>query len=451
MNRTAARLSPPLAYVGLAAIPLATATAFLVLGAGYVLDDWWFRANARFDGGWSVAGDHTGQRPLAVPLWALAFGVWAGRPVPAVLLQAAAGGLFAVCLALLLRRVLPEPLSVAVAGAWALLPTHLSLEVWLSCINLAWSQAALAVGLLVGWRDDRRWWHLAAMGGCFALAVLAYEANVVVAAVAAVALPWLRDRRPDWTLVAVAAASSAAALLWVTTHWFEGKRPGSPAPVQDVFAANVAWGFVNPGPVARALTGAAAVARAGASARLLLPSFRRSAGRPEWMILAGTGVMAAGTLPFLLYAYEPLGAGDRVNGLSAVGGALFLVGVAALAARLAPVLAVVLAAAGIAAAGVMRAERLELWSLAGRDADAIVQATVAAVPEPNGLLVFGPRPIARWKVLAFLDRTSIESALELAYDDRAVRSELTHSEERFRSAPAAARIDIRPLSALDDH
>lgn len=409
------------------------------------------RANAHFDGTWSVAGAHAGQRPLAVPLWALAFDLWAGHPAPAVLLQAAAGALFAVCLAFLLRRVIPEPVALAVAAVWAFLPTHLSLEVWLSCMNLAVSQAAIGVGLLVGWRDERRWWHLAAFAGCFAFAVLAYEANVVVAALAVVLLPWIRGRRLDWPLVVTAAASASVCLVWVATHWYPGKQPAALAPIQNVFSANFAWGFVDPGPVARALTVAGATALAVAVGRLTLPSFRRSAGAAEWMMVSGVAVMLAGMLPFALFVYEPIGAGDRMNGLSSVGGALFLVGSAWLLTRLARWATVVVVTIGIVAAGVARVDRLHLWSLAGRDAEAIVRATVSAVPEPGGVLLFGPKPIARWKVLAFLEGTSIESALELAYGDRSVRAELSHSESRFSSAPASVRIDIRPISSLDDH
>ena len=453
MTRETFRLAsrPALPYLALAAIPLAVTTVFLVLGAGYVLDDWWLRANAHFDGTWSVGGEHTGQRPLAVPLWALAFDAWAGKPVPALLLQGTGGAVFAVCLALLLRRVVEERTAIAVAATWAVLPTHLSLEVWLSSINLVWSQAAAAAGIVIGWRDDRRWWHLGGAALCFSFAVLAYEANIVVAALAVVVLPWVRSGRPDWPFVAVVGASSSASMLWVAAHWFEGKEPGSLAPVQDVFAANVAWAFTNPGPVARAITAVAAVALSVAVGRLILPSFRRSTGTAEWLMVAGVAVMAAGTVPFAFFVYEPIGVGDRMNGLSAVGGALFLVGSACLVARLARPLAVVAVAAGLTAATVMRADRLQLWSLAGNDADAIIEATVAAVPRPEGLIVLGPEPVVRWKVLAFLERTSIESALELAYGDRDIRAELTQSERRFLSTPAYARIDIRPISALDDH
>ena len=444
--------APSAAYVALAAVPLVVAAAFLALGAGYVLDDWFFRANARFDGTWSVAGPHAGQRPGAVPLWALVFGPWAGHPVPSVLLAAAANSLFAVCLAVLLRRVLPERLALAVAFAWAILPSHTSLEVWLSCINIAWSQAAAALALVVGWRDGRRWWHLGAAAVLLGFAVLAYEANVVVVALAVVALPWLRRGRPDWPLVAVAGLSTSTALAWVLTHWFEGKDVAAGlAPIHDVLVANTGWALLPPGGAAQLLAAAALVPIAVAVARHALPSFRTGARTGERLVLAGVGVMVAGTLPFALYVYEPLGAGDRMNGLSAVGGALFLVGAAVMAAGGSRTLATAAAVVAIVAATATRADRLWLWHLAGRDARAVLATVVERFPSPPRVpVVLGPRPLGRNKIVAFRDTSSVLSAVRVAYDDQRAQARLTQTAGQFRSVPEALRLDMRPVSRLDD-
>lgn len=440
-----------LPYLGIAAVPFAVAGVFLAMGAGYVLDDWYLRANAHFDGVLATGGDHAGQRPGAVPLWGLVFGPWGGRPVPAVLLNAVAGSTFAVCVALLLRRVMPQPVAVAVALVWAFLPTHTSQEVWVTCVNIAWSQAAVAVGLVVGWRTPRRWWHLAVTAACFLFAVLAYEATVVVAMLAVLVLPWLERRRLDWPLVAAAGGSALVGLAWVATHWFKAKQPGQRlAAVQDVFVANSAWGFVAPGRTAKLLGVAALALFAVAVGRLVLPSFRRHCGLAEWLMVAGMGVMVAGTIPFSLYVYEPLGAGDRTNGLSAVGGALFLVGAGCLVARVSRPALVAVCLVAVVSAGATRAERLWLWHLAGRDADAILDAAVARIPDPDATIVFGPEPISRSKIVAFLERSSIASGAQLAYDDRTVQADLTRRRAAFLAAPERLRIDIRPLSRLDD-
>lgn len=441
---------PLLGYAAVACVPLVVAAAFLSMGAGYVLDDWFFRANAHFDGILSV-GAGTASRPGAWPLWALVFGPWGGDPTPSILLMAAANATFSVCLALLLREVVPEPIALAVALTWAFLPTHTSLEVWQSCVNIAWSQAIAAVGILAGWRSSRRWWHLAAAGGCFLYAVLAYEATSAVAMLAVVALPWLRDRRPDWPLIAATGATTLGGLVWLATHWFHTKRPGRLAGVEDVLVANTGWSFTSPGAASKLLATGALAALGLAVGRLLLPSFRGTAGAPERLMVAGFAVMVAGTVPFALFVYEPLGAGDRMNGLSSVGGALFLVGTALLVARWSRPACVALVAVLAVSAILTRAERLWLWHLGGRDADAIVAAVVSRIPDPDGTIVLGPAPISRGKVVAFLERSSAQSALQLAYDDRRIMAELVQREAAFLAAPDHLRIDIRPISRLDDH
>lgn len=453
MNVNALRLDSagrgPLVVVGL--IPIAMALVYLAMGAGYVLDDWWLRENARFDGILDVGGGHARQRPAALPFFALAFGVWSGHPLPPVLLMAVGNSVFVVCVVLLLRRVLPGQLAVLVGAVWGLLPTHTSLEVWLSTINIGWSQAFAALGLVVGWRPERRPWHLVVCGVAMLAATLAYEATTVVAGLAAVALPLAERRRVDWGLVISAGSGIGLGGLWQLTHWFEGKEVASSlASIDEALQGNTALGLVPPGGLGNLLGAAAAVLLAWAMARLVLPSFRPSDPTPERLLVAGFVVIQAGSLPFALYVYEPFGAGDRANGLSAVGGAMFLVGVGLALARLArPALLVGLALAS-AGAVVTRAERIWLWHLAGRDADAIVAEVVARFPTPDSTIYVGPEPIHEDKIVAFLDEISITAALRLAYDDRTVEAVMTRSDEEFRSVPEESRVDIRPVSHLDD-
>lgn len=441
-----------LAYLALACVPFAVAIAFMMLGAGYVLDDWFFRSTAQFDGTLSVGGPHAGQRPAAVLLWAIVFDWWAGHPLPSLLLMATANSVFAVCLALLLRRVLREHIAIAVALVWALLPAHTSLEVWLSCINIAWSQAAAAMALVVGWRDGRRWWHLLASGALVLFAVLSYEATVAVMAVAFLVLPWIRRGRPDWPLLTVAGGSALAGLAWVLTHWFEGKDVATDvARIQDVFIGNTGWALLSPGAAAQSLAAAALVPLAVAVARALLPSFRSRSAPAEHLVLAGVGVMVAGTVPFALYVYEPLGAGDRMNGLSAVGGALFVIGAGWMLARRSRTLAQAAAMGALLAALVARGERLWLWHLAGSDADALLTAVVSRFPmPPPGEMVVGPGPESRDKIVAFLETSSVESAVRVAYGNPTVRVRMTQTLQEFQSAPERLRFDVRPISRLRD-
>lgn len=439
----------PVVVVGL--LPMAMAGIYLAMGAGYVLDDWWLRENARFDGILAVGGDHARQRPAALPFFALAFGVWSGHPLMPVLLMAVGNSVFIVCVVLLLRRVLPGQLAVVVGAVWGLLPTHTSLEVWLSTINIAWSQAFAGLGLVVGWRLERSRWHLVLCGAFMMTATLAYEATTVVAGLAVLALPLAERRRVDWGLLVAAGVGMGLGGLWQLTHWFEGKEVASTlASIDQALQGNTALGLVPPGRLGNLVGAAAVVLLAWAVARLVLPSFRPSDPMPERLLVAGFVVIQAGSIPFALYVYEPFGAGDRSNGLSAVGGALFLVGAALALARLARVALVVGVVVASIGAGFTRVERIWLWHLAGRDADAIVAEVVAQIPAPDSTIYVGPEPIHQDKIVAFLDEVSITAALRLAYDDRRVEAEMTRSEAEFVSTPKQSRVDIRPVSRLDD-
>ncbi len=434
-----------------AAIPLAMAALYLGMGGGYVLDDWWFQQNARFDGIGQIAGGHGRQRPAAVPFFALAFGWWSGHPGPAVVVMAVGNSVFILCTMLLLRRVLPARSALLVGVLWGLLPTHTSLEVWLSCINIAWSQAIAAAGILIGWWQPRHRWHLVACGVAMLVATLAYEATTVVAGLAVLALPLLERRRLDWGLLLASGIGMGLGGVWQVTHWFEGKKVAHTlANIEQALPGNTAWGLAPPGRVADVLGATAFAVLTWAGARLLLPSFRPRTGTAERIIVAGYLVIQAGSIPFALYVYEPFGAGDRTNGLSAVGGALFLVGAGLALARLArPALWAAIAVLGVGAA-VTRVERLWLWHVAGSDADAIVAEVVTRIPEPTSTIYLGPEAIHESKIVAFLDEISITAALRLAYDDPEVEAWMTRSQAEFAAAPEEWRIDIRPLSELDD-
>lgn len=371
--------------------------------------------------------------------------------MPGILLMAAANSAFAVCLVLLFRRVMTLPRAMAVAFAWVVMPSHLSQEVWLSCVNIAWSQGLAAVGLVVGWRDPRRSRHLVVAGTCFLLAVVAYEATVAVLLVAAAALPWAERRRLDWPLLGTAVTASLVGGAWVAAHWVDSKRVARRiAPIGDVFAANFGWSFSAPGRMSTVLTVAALALVALSAGRHLLPAFRSTTAAGDRLVLAGALVMLAGTVPFALFVYEPLGAGDRMNGLSAVGAALVLVGAASLVASRSRLVLGIGVAALFVAASVTRFERMWLWHVAGSDARAIVAATVATIPDPAGVIVIGPEPVSNEKIVAFLEESSITAALQLAYATREVRATVSQDSATFSSAPPGLRVDIRPLSRLDE-
>ena len=53
---------------------------------------------------------------------------------------------------------------------------------------------------------------------------------------------------------------------------------------------------------------------------VLRPADRTSS--PFGLVIAGVTVLVLGTMPYVRYLYEPLGAGDRANYLSAFGAAI---------------------------------------------------------------------------------------------------------------------------------
>jgi hypothetical protein len=91
-----------------------------------------------------------------------------------------------------------------------------------------------------------------------------------------------------------------------------------------------------------------------------------------------------------------------------------------------------------------------VWSTAERDAQVIADAVVAQHPAPTQQLVLGPEPVIRWNVAAYVDRSNIQSALELTYDREHVDVVLTLDPHEWETADVVAQVDIRPLSHLDD-
>jgi hypothetical protein len=161
-------------------------------------------------------------------------------------------------------------------------------------------------------------------------------------------------------------------------------------------------------------------------------------------------LIVLGTLPFVAYLYSPLGAGDRFLVVSSIGGALVLAGlIHELWNVWAPVavgaVAVVLVA-GVAARG----DRTLLWGVAGDDALAILEAAQARWPEPPERIVLGPTPIQVENVVAFADNSNVAAALRLRYDDPGVQAFIAQTVDDFESVPTDERLDIRPISGLDD-
>lgn len=436
---------------GLVTVVFATVVLFLAQGTGYVLDDWYILRNAHFDGSWASAGAGPGAaRPGSYPVFALVFGVFAGHPLPAFLALAAVNAATAVLTFRLLDRFVSTSRAALVALLWVVLPTHTSTELWLTGSIIAASQLALTGGLLLSVQPDRRGWQSVLAWLLLGTAVATYEASLPVAAVGAVVLPWIVRGRIDLRFVVGAAIGCGIPVAWLLTHWFGGKTVQPWANVGLMFPANFGWG-VTPGTatvLAQLLAGLVLVGITTAVSRLILRSAQVSVD--EWMVVAGLVVMVLGFLPFARYFYQPLGAGDRVNYLSAVGASLVWVGLAAIVSRVDRRVAAtcVIALLGVALAA--RWERIGLWAAAGRDAQSIADDVVARFPDPQTKVVLGPEPIIRQNVTAFYDVSNVEGALSIAYGEPHADVGLAKDGPSWAAAAEYLRFDMGESSELDD-
>lgn len=419
------------------------------MGAGFVLDDWYWLRNARLDGAAHTAGQIDGHRPVGVLVWVLLFGVIGPHPAPVFLLLAVANGVSAVLFHQVLQRFFPARVALIAAVLWVVLPLRTALEAWPSAAVAVAAQlfGLAALRLLSAERPGA----LAVMSAAtmMGLGTLSYESVALVAVPAAVAVRWAVSRRIEPRVLGPVVVASCAALGWAVLH-IDPAHAGvgwhSPVPV---LGANFGWG-VAPTRALRANTLSVAVV----GSLLLLWWWVREGrrGRPEVAALGvGSAVVLLGALPHLRYFYAPLGAGDRLNYLSAFGGALVWAALLASAWRRRAVFGVAALVGLLGMAGVTRMERSRLWTTAGRDGWRVARAVVAANPAPRRPILVGPVPIMVDNVGAFYDASNVRGAVQFAYGRR-VPVDLSYSYAQWESASEAdvVRFDQRPLSELDD-
>jgi hypothetical protein len=433
--------------VGVAACSLVASSVHAVLGPGYVLDDWYTLRNAAFDGPMAAAGSaQQVARPGAAVAYALVFGVVGRQPLVTLALLSAIGAATAALLVVLLRRFFPESIAVGASLLWIVLPNHMSLEVWASAVNIGLSVLLAVSAGLVMLRPGRARWLCVPL---LVAAMLCYEAISLVAAALVVAIPWATHGRIDRRLVAGAGAAMGATALWVVLHWHPDKHlTYAEADLSQALGAHLGWGVAPRGPVASLLLVAGLLGTALAVGRLVLPSLRPSTGPGEVAVVTGVVVVILGTAPFARYLYAPLGAGDRFNFVSSIGGALMWSGMALMVWGWRRQLAVALLAVLVCAGLVERLHRSILWHRAGSDAVAIQEAALRTVPSPQGAIVVGPTPMQEQNIAAFVGGQDLESALQLAYDDPDLVTTMTYSPEEFDRAPESQRVDLRPVSQL---
>jgi hypothetical protein len=222
----------------------------------------------------------------------------------------------------------------------------------------------------------------------------------------------------------------------MATHWDRVKTvsPGYRA-FNLAGPAHFGWGIVPEGAFSSLATLGAVV---GIGAAFYLAATHRldASNRGAAVAIgAGLAVMALGLLPFAGYLYEPLGAGDRASCVSAVGGALVWAGIAGLAWAARRGVAVALTVVLLAGALVTRWNRIDAWHRAGVDSAAAVQALRQMAPAPGTTILVTPLPPVRDDVTAFLDRSNIDAAAQLATGDRSIHARLVNQSEASKAGP----------------
>lgn len=452
-DRTVLSRGQVLLLVGAA---VAVTAWYLLLGTGFVLDDWYTLGNARVDGAWAAAGeDQRVARPGAWVLYALVFGVVGEDAAVVVVLLGVVSLLTALLLARLLTRFVPSAVATAVALAWLVLPNHTSLEVWASAVNIAVAVLALVGGLVLvaglepdGERSGPGRARLVGASAALGVGVLCYEAVAPAALAGALALPWLRAGRPRWRATMVAATGPVLAMGWILANWHPAKDVKGWVDASQAVGGHLGWGIVPAGPAADLAT---VVGLAGSvAAAVVVVRGRSTAPRATWLVLAGWAVVVLGVVPFLRYLYAPLGAGDRFSCVSAIGGAMVWVGLGWWLHGRRREAAVVAAAALLAGALVQRAHMADLWSRAGDDSRALEAEVRARFPEPPAEpLVFGPAPVQEDNVVAVLDASNVRGMLRWIYGTSDVDAVVTYGTAEFEGYPASRRIDMEALSSLD--
>lgn len=424
---------------------------YLLAGPGFFVDDWFALRNAVVGEWWEAAGpDQWRARPGAAVVYAVVFGLIGARPG----IHAAIAVVVVVATAVVLRRllghVLPPLVALAVSLTWLLVPNHTSLEVWPSAINIGVSLLLAVVGAerLVRNPIPRR--TQAGSGVAFAASILCYEATApaLVALVALVAWNVRADRRTAVRLVVLHGFAMGAALAWMLTNWHPSKT-GLDAwldPVQ-VVNGHVSTGLVGEHAGAVVLGGVVVVTSIVAA---YLGITRPSADGTRWpqhLIIGGWATIVVGAAPFARYFYSPVGLGDRVTVVSGIGGAMVLVGVLSWIGVRQAAFATLLGVLLVVGAAGHRASLMIDYATAADDSRRILTTIESRWPEPpEGTIVFGPYPIVKRNIVAFIDA---DWPVQWLYADGSVSAGFTLTTDAFASVPSDRRVDLLELSDLE--
>jgi hypothetical protein len=438
-----------LAELGVVGLVVACAVPFAALGPGYVLDDWFSLANARFSGGWAAAGsDQWFARPGAGVSYAVVFGAIGLHPLAAFALLTACNALAAVLIYRLAAKLWTSGVAFAIAAVWVLLPNHSALKYWPSATNIVIALVlTLGAWLLVAKERPTAASDIG-VGALIAMSGLFYEATLPAAVVGT----WFvanQIGRPTRRPLVAATTGAGAAGVWVVAFWHPAKHLHPTVNLSLVVPAHFGWAVFPDGAASMFIATAVTAAMVVIAARAVRPRDRRTTSRAERQALQGAAVIALGVLPFVRYLYEPLGAGDRVNVISSLGASMVWVALGRLAWSRLPKFAVVVAAVLVVAGFAVTDYRsASAWSGAGHEAAYVVRALHAARPCDQRVVVRASTP--RRNVAAFLDGSNIRGAAAIACGNArqdavlVARDECGQQPQSARPICSVKRVTISP-------
>ena len=348
---------------------------------------------------------------------------------------------------LLTRFVGPGPATVA-AVVWVVVPSHLSLEVWPAVSQAGVAQLCGLGVLLIAADADRCTRRTAAACVLTIAAIWSYESVVVVLVPAVVAVQWLAAGRIDRRFTAMVGSSAAVAGLWTFLNWNTDREALSAVPdLSLVLPANFGWPFSTNAALSDALLLAALVGIiAVLGLGVVRPEMRR---RPPFgFVAAGTLVLALGTLPYVRYLYEPIGAGDRSNYLSSFGAAMVIAGLLYAVWQYRRGVAFAIGFVLLVLALDVRWYRTGLWSTAASDGVVVAHAALD-LAEPGVTVSVGPGLVITDNITPFADSSTIRGAVQFLHGSRDVDAVMVYDEAEFFELPASERLDQRKLTELD--
>lgn len=432
----------------IAVVGVSVLLPYVLLGPGLFVDDWFTLRNARLDGWWTAAGQEQWRaRPGAGVVYALTFGLFGARPLIFATLAAVVLVATALVLETILRRVLSRELALAVPVLWLLVPNHTSLEAWPSALNIA---VALLLAVLAAERLSLQDPTNASDAlGVFLLgaSVLCYEATgpIAVAVVVAAAFRSRRHRKRAVRVAVLGAVVLAGTAAWMLLNWHPSKA-GIDARIDLV---QLLEGHVGSGVVGANLVGAlvAAVVLIVTVLTIRARVAETESRDPESQLIGwGWAVIALGAVPFVRYFYSPVGLGDRVTVVSGLGGAAVLGGTILWLGRRRTALGVGLALVLLIGAVGHRASLTLDYVTTADDSRRIVDEMNRRWPEPpDHRIVFGPYPVMKRNIVAFIDADWV---VQWNYGTRDVVAGFTLDEETFASFPEEERLDVAELSDL---